>query len=174
MGWTRTLRLASKHNWLEASREVLAIAAISLLPLLLRATFFWLRSRADNVPLGFWDSIESHVLNGNLLLFSISNFAAILWLASQDYKSRFSERIYFIIFCLFGLSISSFFLGFDGDFKGIPIDVLRPISITIFILSIAVNITLLVFRHYTGVDFQSAQSADEEKTLNDLKKRRQA
>ena len=174
MGWMRTLSRASGENWRNASRQVLTIAAISLTPLVLRAMFFWIKSQEKEDPLSLWESILRNVVNGNLLLFSISNFAAILWLASQDYKSRFSERIYFIIFCILGLSISSFFLGFDADMKGIPDYVLKPVAIFTFVASILVNITLLVFHHYTGVDFNSAQAAEEVDTLEELKRRRKA
>ena len=107
-----------------------------------------------------------------MLLFSIANFAAILWLASRDYRDRFEERIYFILFCFLGLGTCMFFLGYDADFENIPIFLLRTIAISLFIFSIVVNIAMLVFQKFSGIDYQHSQSSDEDDILDKLKARR--
>lgn len=172
MGWIKTIGSASGENWRMAIKEVVIIACISITPLVLRAVFFWLEGMQNEKPISFGQSLLDHVMNGNLLLFSIANFAAILWLASRDYKDRFEERIYFILFCFVGLGACMFFLGYDADFKNIPIGLLRTIAVTLFIFSIVINIAMLVFQKFSGVDFQNSQSIEEDDTLRNLNARR--
>lgn len=172
MGWISTIRSASSENWRMAIKEVSIIASISITPLVLRAAYFWLEGMQNNSPISFGQSILDHVINGNLLLFSIANFAAILWLASRDYKDRFEERIYFILFCFFGLGSCMFFLGYDADFENIPIGLLRFIAVILFIFSIIINIAMLVFQKFSGVDYQNNQSLEEDATLENLNARR--
>lgn len=174
MGWVSTIKSASTENWRSASREVLSIAGISLIPLIFRAIFFYLDAQRGDKPITFVDSILTYVLSGDLLFFSISNFAAILWISSQDFEDRFVERIYFIIFCVLGLVTSTFILGFDATLQGIPVGILRAVSILSFAISILVNILLVVFHQYSGVDFSKSQTAGEDVTSEALAKRKGA
>jgi hypothetical protein len=172
MGWWKTICSATRGNWANAVKEVVVIATITLIPLFLRALYFWIKSLDSESPIMLLSAIRDHVLTGNLLLFSISNFAAILWLASKDYNTRFDERIYFILFCLAGLIGCSFLIGYNVELNGLPEHIMRPLSVLTFISTIIVNILMLVFQRYNGIDFNASQRAEEDDTLTELEARR--
>lgn len=172
MTWFSTVRSASKENWKRAAREVTIIAAISLIPLACKSAYYYFKLLNTPQSLTFFDSIVKYVISGDLLFFSISNFSAVLWLSSQDFKERFEERIYFILLSVLGLSTCTFFIGFNPLFEGIPVGVVQVASLVTFSVSLIANTVLLVFESYSGVDFSSNQAREEDDTTNRLMERR--
>lgn len=173
MSWLSTLRSASGENWRRATREVLVIAAICLIPLICRAAYYYFKLRETPEAISFFEAIIRHVISGELLFFSIGNFAAVIWLSCQDFKTRFDERVYFVLLSAIGLSVCTFVIGFNPTLQGIPVDVLRILSILTFIASLIANIFLLVFESYSGVDFNATAAHEEDETIAGLARRRQ-
>jgi hypothetical protein len=172
MSWLSTVMSASRENWRRSVKEVGTIAAISLIPLACKAGYYYIKSRTTPTPLSFFDSIVKYIISGDLMFFSIANFAAILWLSAQDFKDRFEERIYFIILSVAGLSVCTFFVGFNPTLEGIPLGILQVASLISFLASLLANTTLLVFEHYSGVDLASNQAHEEDDTAARLARRR--
>lgn len=174
MSWWTAVRSASRESWHDAFKEVGAIALISMMPLLLKALYYYIEATSLPAYPSFLKVFAYRVATGDLMLFSISNFAAILWLASKDYEDSFEERIWFIIISAVGLGICTFFVGLNPDFKIAPIWIVQPFSLVLFIISLSCNVQLLMFQHYNSGDFNNLQQQEDKNAAARLKRRRGA
>ena len=172
MTWLSTVSSASSENWRRSIRQVSSIAFISLIPLLCKATYYYFEFSNTPDQITYFEALVRYIVSGDLLFFSITNFAAVLWIVSQDFQERFDERIYFIILSVIGLSICTFFVGINPTFAGIPRGIVQTLSILTFLTSLVANTFLLVFETYSGVDYSSSVSKGEDDTSARLAKRR--
>lgn len=172
VSWFKAVRNASSETWRHSVKEVVVIATISIFPLLARFAWYYFKDLPQEEPQGFIKVFCDQILNGQLLLFSISNFAAIFWLSQQEVRDRFDARVWFSLLSLVGWGICGFLIGFDPDFRGVPQVGLQIMSGILFIVSIIVNIMILVFVNFSGVDFGRVQTSEETDTTDRLNRRR--
>jgi hypothetical protein len=173
MSWWKAVRSASRESWHDAIKEVGSIAILAMIPLLLKALYYYITAyRSGVLGYTYLESFLEHVAAGDLLLFSVANFAVIFWLASQDYEDTFEERIWFNLVSVIGIGICSFFIGLDPEFNVAPLALVQGFAISSFLVSLFCNIQLLMFQHYNSGDFNALQNTEDHDAARNLRRRR--
>jgi len=101
----QTLKRATTQDWSDTAYEVLLVTGLSILPLIGVAAWSYFHQKFGFNAAGHLDFsrfLSDNVVKGQLAFYAISNWAAVVWLASQEFRNAMAARALILALCASG------------------------------------------------------------------------
>lgn len=169
-----TLRRATNQMWAETAYEVLVITGLSLLPLIGVAAWAYLHQRFSSDTSGHQDIgvfLTANIVRGQLAFYAISNWAAVIWLCSREFKSGMSARALILSLCAAGYFYCGMLISPEPFTPGSEIFVAVSSAI-VYALSIGSYFTVTLFEKIRPPSAEDTNKAGAASLKEKLRERR--